>query len=79
MENLFNYDYTSMLYKLQSLKPQLLKQAEDYISLLYNNQQNIIKHEIPEKLPLKAGFAKDFFIMKDDFDEPLEDFKEYMQ
>jgi len=24
------------------------------------------------------GYSKDFFKMSDDFDEPLEDFKEYM-
>lgn len=32
------------------------------------------------KKPLKAGFggAKGMFVMADDFDEPLEDFKDYM-
>ena len=31
-----------------------------------------------EKKPLKAGFLKGTFILADDFDVPLEDFKEYM-
>lgn len=31
------------------------------------------------KKPLKAGFLKDSFVMTDDFEAPLEDFKEYMQ
>ena len=31
------------------------------------------------KKPLKAGFLKGSFVMAADFDEPLEDFKEYMQ
>ena len=30
------------------------------------------------KKPLKAGFLKGTFILADDFDVPLEDFKEYM-
>ena len=30
------------------------------------------------KKPLKAGFLKGTFLLADDFDEPLEDFKEYM-
>jgi Protein of unknown function (DUF2281) len=29
--------------------------------------------------PLKAGFLKNSFVMAADFDEPLEDFKEYME
>ncbi len=32
-----------------------------------------------EYKPLKAGFLKGTFTMKDDFDEPLDDFKEYME
>jgi hypothetical protein len=31
------------------------------------------------KKPLKAGFLKGSFVMADDFEAPLEDFKEYMQ
>ena len=30
------------------------------------------------KKPLKAGFLKGTFILADDFDAPLEDFKNYM-
>lgn len=30
------------------------------------------------KKPLKAGFLKGTFILADDFDAPLEDFKDYM-
>ncbi|MFN0213591.1 MAG: DUF2281 domain-containing protein [Saprospiraceae bacterium] len=35
------------------------------------------KKESPKK-PLKAGFLKGSFVMADDFEAPLEDFKEYM-
>ncbi len=31
-----------------------------------------------EKTPRRAGSAKGLIIIPDDFDEPLEDFKEYM-
>ena len=31
-----------------------------------------------EKPAPKAGFLKDTFVLSPDFDEPLEDFKEYM-
>ena len=30
------------------------------------------------KKPIKAGFLKGSFVMASDFDEPLEDFKDYM-
>lgn len=40
----------------------------------------IIKKEGLKKKPLrKAGSLKGMIHMKDDFDEPLEDFKEYME
>jgi Protein of unknown function (DUF2281) len=58
----------------------------DYLIFKYNmNQQSTTKPapvkeaEIePGKFP-KAGFLKGTFVMTDDFDAPLEDFKEYME
>lgn len=47
----------------------------------------LAKHNIPmpaepqktsENVVRKAGFLKGTFVMSDDFDEPLEDFKDYM-
>lgn len=35
--------------------------------------------DIPQLYPAKAGSAKGLVWMSDDFDEPLEDFKEYME
>lgn len=59
--------------ELSTLPDDLKKQVQDFIEFL--------KTKTP-KLPLhkqrKFGAAKGFFIMHDDFDEPLEDFKEYM-
>ena len=41
------------------------------------NTANGNKDKTEKKTP-KAGFLKGTFIMSEDFDEPLEDFKEYM-
>lgn len=38
-----------------------------------------IQDDKKERKSLRAGFLKGSFIMKDDFDEPLDDFKEYME
>jgi len=38
----------------------------------------LVEKNIPKKTHPKAGFMKGSFIMKDDFNEPLDDFKEYM-
>ena len=40
---------------------------------------SISKEEISPKRPRKFGSAKGLFIMADDFDAPLEDWKEYME
>jgi hypothetical protein len=40
-------------------------------------QPNPVSSAAPK--PLKAGFLKNSFVMAADFDEPLEDFKEYME
>jgi antitoxin (DNA-binding transcriptional repressor) of toxin-antitoxin stability system len=34
---------------------------------------------LPKRYPAKAGSAKGLVWMSDDFDEPLEEFKEYME
>jgi hypothetical protein len=58
------------------------KYAEIYDFLHYlrlNLSQEKIKstQKTPKKIP-KFGFAKGTFKMAEDFDEPLEDFKDYM-
>ncbi|MGB0929577.1 MAG: DUF2281 domain-containing protein [Chitinophagales bacterium] len=66
---------TIILDKIAML-PESMKDELDKIldSLLEKSGE---KKEIVKK-PRKAGFLKGTFIMSDDFDEPLEDFKEYM-
>ena len=63
-------------YKIQQLNSEQLKQELlsflDYLLV----KQNL--DEKPNKRIPKFGCAKGIFKMSDDFDEPLEDFKEYM-
>jgi hypothetical protein len=59
--------------KLHFLKPSLKKEVSDFIDHLLS------KHKIKNKIKKpKFGSAKGRFKMSADFDEPLEDFKEYM-
>ena len=51
----------------------LKKQVSDFVSSLKK------KSKASKKLKERQfGYAKDFFKMSADFDEPLEDFKDYM-
>jgi hypothetical protein len=59
--------------KLHFLKPSLKAEVYDFIDFLLSKQR---KDDI-EKKP-HFGCAKGRFKMSDDFDAPLEDFKEYM-
>lgn len=62
------------LYKeFSALPTDLKKEVKEFIQLLKAKakKQNRIKQR-------KFGSAKGFFTMHADFDEPLDDFKEYM-
>lgn len=58
--------------KLESLPPNLKKEVNDFIDFL------ISKSKTTEKKNAKFGSAKGKIKMSDDFDEPLDDFKDYM-
>jgi len=45
----------------------------DFIDFLYQKNKNSKTKKHP-----KAGFLKGKFVLSEDFDEPLEDFKDYM-
>ena len=63
---------TSMLItKISSLPPFLLKEVNDFVDFLKTKHK---KDYIKER---KFGCAKWLIIMHDDFDVPIEDFKEY--
>lgn len=63
-----------MYTEFSTLLPDLKKEVQDFIEFLKSK----VKNENLQK-QRKFGTAKGFFEMHDDFDEPLEDFKEYMQ
>lgn len=64
---------TTMLYtKINNLTPSMIKEVDDFVEFLKTKQK---KEKIKER---KFGCAKGLIMMHDDFDAPLEDFKEYM-
>jgi len=63
-----------LLYtKLASLPDNLKEEVGDFIDFLAAKVKKKRK-----KVKPRFGSGKDMFIMKPDFDEPLDDFKEYM-
>jgi len=67
-------DSATFQTKIHLLPKPMLQELELYLDyLLFKNKKKIHK-----KHP-KAGCMKGTFKMKNDFDEPLDDFKEYMK
>jgi hypothetical protein len=65
----------TMLYtKIASLPPSLIKEVDDFVEFLKMKQKK--KGAVKER---KFGCAKGLMQMHDDFDAPLEDFKEYTE
>ena len=66
--------------KINSLPEQLQKEAMDFIDFLFqktfSKKENDIKSN--KKMFPKFGSSKGLYKMSPDFDEPLDDFKEYM-
>ena len=58
--------------KIDSLPENLKSEVDKFIDELLSKEDN------PKKGKAKFGSAKGMFTMSDDFDEPLEDFKDYM-
>ncbi|RYX78300.1 DUF2281 domain-containing protein [bacterium] len=64
----------NQLYQeILSLPTDLKKEVSDFVAFL--KQKSKSTEQIKER---QFGYAKDFFKMAPDFDEPLDDFKEYM-
>jgi len=59
--------------EISSLPSDLKKEVSDFVAFLKHKSK--VEKKIKER---KFGYSKDFFKVADDFDEPLEDFKEYM-
>jgi hypothetical protein len=77
--NSLDVELTQILLTMsQSLKIELLHYAEYLIGRhSQNNSESIPRSEISKKMR-QAGLLKGKIRMSDDFDEPLEDMKDYM-
>ena len=64
----------TLVQKIAELPPDLQAQVADFVDFL---REKKIKSQ-PEKRPV-FGSAKGMFVLAPDFDEPLDDFKEYME
>jgi hypothetical protein len=60
--------------KIDSLPENLKQQVADFIDFLVAKS-----HKPEKKIVRRAGSAKGLIKMSPDFDEPLDEFKEYMQ
>ena len=58
--------------EIASLPSELKKEVLDFVAFLKNKNKSGKK--IKER---QFGYAKGFFMMADDFDEPLDEFKDY--
>ncbi len=63
---------TTLITKISTLPPSLLKEVNDFVDFLKTKQR---KNKITER---EFGCSKGLFVIHDDFDAPIEDFKEYM-
>jgi hypothetical protein len=58
--------------EITGLPASLKKEVSDFVAFLKSKSKS--ENKITER---KFGYSKGFFKMSDDFDEPLDDFKEY--
>jgi hypothetical protein len=63
-----------LLDKLSKLPDELKSEVNDFVDFLLSKSSKV-KADKPKAV---FGSAKGMFVMKPDFDEPLEDFKDYM-
>lgn len=66
-------DNITLYSKLATLPDDLKAEVSDFVDFLATKRK-----KTQEKKKPKFGSGKGMFVMKPDFDEPLEDFKEYM-
>ena len=66
----------NLYIKLSMLPNSLKAEISDYMEYLMSRK---LKKKNNRDMQPKAGFLKGTFKMNSDFDEPLDDFKEYME
>jgi Protein of unknown function (DUF2281) len=68
----------TILQKYNYLPLELRKEVADFIEFLVQKYQKKQAEQMPPKRPSNFGSAKGLITMSDDFNEPLEEFQEYM-
>ena len=63
--------------KLVTLPDDMKKEVDQFID--YLRSKTIVGKDTKSRIKREAGLAKGLIQMRDDFDEPLEDFKQYME
>jgi hypothetical protein len=66
-------DNITLYSKLAALPDDLKAEVSDFVDFLANKQK-----KTQEKKKPKFGSGKGMFVIKPGFDQPLEDFREYM-
>ena len=69
-------DNTLLYNKLAALRENIKNEVLDFIDFLLNKSKNIQPDK--DRPKPKFGSGKGLFKIKPSFDEPLEDFKDYM-
>ena len=64
---------TKLHTKISTLPPNLKSEVNDFVDFLLNKRRKEIKKKKP-----KFGCVQGEIYMSPDFDEPLDDFKDYM-
>ena len=67
----------TLIQEIQTLPENLKQEVLHFVQFLKQKQAVKTEPAKPRK-KRQAGSAKGMFVMSDDFDEPLEDFAEYM-
>ena len=62
-----------LYYQIINMPEQIKSEVSDFIEFLISKNKIIT---LPQKRTF--GYAKGFFIMKNNFDEPIEGFKDYI-
>lgn len=65
-----------LISKIEALPPEFLAEVELFVDFLHYKWSREKGNKTLEKR--QFGYAKGMFTMSDDFDEPLDDFKDYM-
>lgn len=65
--------FTSLFSKIHMLPDDLKAELNEFVDALLKRRQKALKDKTP-----KFGSAKGQITMSPDFDDPLDDFKEYM-